>query len=241
MKSSFVRLLSLLTLAIVAASGSVAEAAPQDNAFSRPSDNKNAEAPAESEPVAKKEVEDVKTGISIAGQPNADITQQSDGWYTISDRDSNSVIRLPGKPKYKQVSFSPIEGRGALTNHLYTVIVNGQSSVTYSWYDMHEAPKTGAQLKETLDGAVRGSVVNVLGRVDRMEGIKSGKIPGREFDFTFTVTPPKTKKELVYSGRSRVFVSGKRRYQIDVLSPKGKEEAGPTKKLFDSLIMSKQN
>ena len=229
---------SLLAFAILTLVSSSALAMPQD-VFKRSTDKK-AETTTESsttEPVKKTAA---PAASSIKKESSAEITEQSDGWFTISDSVSNAEVRLPGKPKYIERAFSPIAGRDAVVNHRYVVYLNGISSFEYSWKDLHDVPATAKSLNEALDGAVKGTVVNVIGQLDRMDKIRSGKVPGREYDFSFSLANPKTKTSTMYSGRSRVFIKGNRRYQLDVLTPQGKEDAEATKKLFDSLIIKSE-
>ena len=239
-----IRQSALLAFLIAAVIGSSAMAAPQDDVFKRPSDKKvtkekDTTGSSTKESSAEKSTQQ-PAASSIKKESTAKETQQSDGWFTITDDVSATEFRLPGKPKYLERTFSPIMGRDAVVNHRYVVYPSDVSSFEFSWMDLHEAPATQKQLNEAFDGAVRGSVVNVIGQLDRMDKIKSGKIQGREFDFTFNVANPKAKTDYVFSGRSRIFISGNRRYQLDVITLQGKEDAAATKKFFDSLIIKSE-
>ena len=225
----------LLAFAIVALLSSPAFATPQ--VFKRSTDKK-ADSTATESSTDKPAKKTATTTSSVKKESSAKMTEQSDGWFTITDDVSNAEFRLPGKPTYLERSFSPISGRDARVNHRYVVYPNKESSFEFSWWDLHEAP-TGRALNNALDGAVKGTVVNVIGQLDRMDKIRSGSVPGREYDFTFTMNPT-GKKDFTYSGRSRVFISGNRRYQLDVLTLQGKEDADATKKLFDSLIIKSE-
>lgn len=212
-----------------------ATAAPQDDIFSRPSDKKEtkeADATSGETTEANSAASAPKTVIK---ESKAKIAPISDGWYSVSDDESMVDVRLPGKPTYKELSWSPIAGRGQLVNHIYTSLAKkGQISVDYSWWDMHEAPAKGKELKDALEGAVKGSVVNVFGELTRMDKVTVNKVQGREFDFRFTMNLPNGKTPMM-SGRSRVFIKGKRRYQVTVISYAGKEDEALTSKLFESL------
>ena len=232
--------ISLLVMTLLASIAVSAAAAPQDDIFSRPSDKKEVTEAgsgdsevAETEPAAG----DQTASETPAEESTARIEQQSDGWYTVIDDASGVEVRLPGEPTYKELSWSPIAGRPPLTNHFYNSLSKDkQISVDYSWYDMHEAPATAKALKATLDGAVKGSVVNVFGELAKMESVKSGKVNGREFEFKFTLNLPGGKSAAM-SGHSRVFIKGKRRYQLNVIAYAGKEDKALATKLFDSLLI----
>lgn len=231
-------LLAIAMFAVISSSAmtsSFALAAPQDDIFSRPSDKKDAiKENATGESSGTTETAEL-AATSVTKESKAKIEQQSDGWFTISDDESMVDVRLPSKPTYKEFTWSPIAGREQRVNHIYNSLAKkGQISVDYSWWDMHEAPTTNKELKEALDGAVKGSVVNVFGELTRMDKIKLGKVQGREFDFNFTMNLPDGKTPKM-SGQSRVFIKNNRRYQITVISYAGKEDEVLTKKLFDSL------
>lgn len=238
---------SLLAVALLALMWNSSWAAPQDDIFSRPTDDIKALGDGEGEEDPEGESSDVGETVTADPEPEspaaepaeskATIEAQSDGWFTISDEKSQVEVRLPNEPTYRELSWSPISGRKPLTNHIYRTLANKkQVSVDYSWYDMHEAPTTAKEIKATLEGAVKGSVVNVFGELTRMDMAKSGKVPGREFDFKFSMKPSQG-KEMMMSGRSQIFLKGKRRYQLTVISYAGKEDRDLTQKLFDSLVI----
>ena len=230
----------LLAFVVLALASSVSLAAPQDGIFSRASDKeaKAADTTAEaSTPKSDTSAESqTAAATAVVKESSAQIDQQSDGWFTVVDDTSMVEVRLPGNPKYKEITFSPIVGRAAVVNHLYNSVVNKQTTVDYSWMDLHDAPVGNKQMKEALDGAVKGAVVNVFGELTRMDAIKSGKVQGREFDFNFRWNAPNG-KSIMLSGRSRIFIKDNRRYQLNVIGPKGKMDDDMVSKLFDSLII----
>lgn len=228
-------LLAIVVLAILALISSSATAAPQEGVFKRSGEeisNSTKEAKTEN---AEQPTATNTTTKSITKESAAKIDQQSDGWYTIVDDASLVEVRMPGKPTYKEITFSPIAGRPAVVNHLYNTLVNKEISVDYSWMDLHEAP-AGRKLTEALDGAVKGAVVNVFGQLDGMTKIRSGKIPGREFEFTFPIQTPDGKTHMI-TGKSRIFIKDNRQFQLNVISPKGKDNQEMITKLFDSLTI----
>ena len=226
-------LLAFSIVAIVAAVASPSFAAPQDDVFKRAGENKTeATDKAATESSAQTET----PATSVTKDSDAKIEQQSDGWFTVVDDSALVEVRMPAKPTYKEITFSPIAGRSAVVNHLYNTTSKG-SSIDYSWMDLHDAP-TGKQLTKALDGAVKGAVVNVFGQLDAMTKIKADKVPGREFDFTFPIRTPDGKTHML-AGKSRIYIQGNRQYQLNVISPQGKADNDMITKLFDSLIIKK--
>jgi len=222
----------VFSFVILALTSSVAFAAPQDGIFSRASDKK-----AETTEKATEEKAESTGTTTVVKESSAKISQQTDGWFTVVDDNSMVEVRLPSKPVYKEVTFSPLNGRKSLVNRIHQSLSSDkQMIVDYSWWDMHETPTGRKQINEALDGAVKGSVVNVFGELSQMNPIKSGKVPGREFDFKFTLTAPNGKTSMM-SGKSRIFIKENRRYQVTAISYAGKEDDDLTTKLFDSLII----
>jgi uncharacterized membrane protein len=225
-----------LAFAILTLTSSVAFAAPQDDIFSRSSDKK-AETSKEAETSQATETKtNSAASSSIVKESTAKIDQQSDGWFTVVDDDAMVEYRLPSKPTYKEITFSPIKGRTARVNRIHgSLSSDKQIDVAFSWWDLHEAPEK-SRLKDTLEGAVKGSVLNVFGELTRMDNISSGRVPGRDFDFKFVINPPDG-KTYEMSGKSRIFIKGNRRFQMQVISYAGKENEELTNKFFDSLII----
>lgn len=223
-----------LAFAILALTSSIAFAAPQDGIFSRSSDKK-AETSQTTDASAETKTESAASS-SVVKESAAKIDQQSDGWFTVIDDDAMVEYRLPTKPIYKEITFTPIKGRSARVNRIHGALSSDkQIDVAFSWWDLHEAPEKN-RIKDALEGAVKGSALNVFGKVSRMDPIKSGKVPGRDFDFDFEINPPDG-KTYAMSGKSRIFIQGNRRYQLQVISYAGKENEELTNKFFDSLII----
>jgi hypothetical protein len=237
MFKSHLPLTIVLAFAVSYSVTSTAIAAPQEGVFKRSTDTETKKPDTSTEET--KAIKKARpSGSTITKESNAKITEQSDGWVTISDDESNTQWRFPGKPTYKEFKFYPIAGRDAVVNHFYKVLIDNRTEVAYSWMDLHEAPSRGKQLNDSLEGAVKGAVVNVLGQLNQMEKITVNKVQGREYDYTFSLRDPRGNSDLLISGYARVFIKGNRQYQMHVLTPKGKEEPELTKKYFDSLMIN---
>ena len=223
----------LLAFAMMAVTSSSAFAAPQD-VFKR-ADEKKTEGAADK---AEKSSE-AQAGAPVIKESPATIKQQSDGWFAIVDDTALVEVRMPAEPVYKEFTFTSVAGQPADTNHIHDTLVNKEHNVSYSWMDIHNPPKGKAKsVTATLDGMVKGAVINVFGELGSMTKIKSGKVPGREFDFTFPINTPDGKTHMLYV-KSRIFIQGNRQYQVSVTSAQGKEDSAMTTKFFDSLIIKK--
>ena len=228
------------TIQFVLCFSGVVDATPiQEGVFKRATDEQPEKATSDADPV-ESETSKKPVGSTVIKESTAEITKQSDGWVTIDDDASSSEWRFPGSPTYKEFKFSPIAGREPVVNHFYKILVDGRTEVAFSWMDLHDSIPGGTKLKNALDGAVRGAVGNVIGQLSKMENIKLDKVQGREYEYTYSLRAPQGKKDIMIAGKARVFIKGKRQYQMHVLTPLGKEEPELTQKYFDSLIIKEE-
>lgn len=228
-------LFGLVAFALVALIAASAFAAPQDNVFKRPGEDKKTEAAKGSTAKTTSSDAQATATTSVTKESTAKIEQQSDGWFTVVDDVAKVEVRLPSDPSYREVTFSPLKGRPSVVNHIHKSLFNKMIAVDYSWMDLHDKQE-GKQLNKALDGAVTGAVANVFGQLDQMTKIKSGKVHGREFSFKFQFPTPDG-KTLHFSGKSRIFIQANRQYQLNVIAPQGKENDELATKVFDSLII----
>ncbi len=130
-------------------------------------------------------------------------------WRTISPQDALATFRVPKKPRYVERTFTPVANKPPIKVHLYMSTVNeGKATYVFGYHDLHEYPPKKAR-DRILDGAVRGSVVNVEGKLlSDVTRIRFKQHPGRQFYYQYEHT------EKLYKVLSRVFLVGKRQYQV---------------------------
>ena len=105
-----------------------------------------------------------------------------------------------------------------------------------SWHDLHETPKGKADILATLDGAVRGTVANVLGKM-KSEPTEAtvGDYPARRIEYTYAYD-----KE-TFQATTLVVLAGQRQYQMTVLSKDGSEDESFSQKFLESLEVLPQD
>ena len=90
-----------------------------------------------------------------------------------------------------------------------STVNEGKATYIFGYHDLHQTPPNKPAREKTLDGAVRGSVINVDGKLlSDVKRIRFKKYPGRQFKYQYE------QDEKLYAVLSRVFLVDKRQYQI---------------------------
>jgi len=85
-------------------------------------------------------------------------------------------------------------------------------SFTVNYNDMAEPPYGTKGVNNTFKGVIRGSLNNVSGQLLDKQEIKIGGVKGRQFAYQFA-----DNQDNQYVALSRVFLKGKRIYQLTVV------------------------
>jgi hypothetical protein len=144
----------------------------------------------------------------------------------FNSKDGHFKVSMPGKPKEQS---QPAAGT---TMHTFTVDErNGAYVVGYG--DMPIPEKEPAEkIKDRLDGAMMGMGGNTGGKVVTQKDITvNSKYPGREFKLA--ITQPK-KGEI----RGKIFLQGKRLYQVFVVGTDAFANSANATKFLDSFTLT---
>ncbi len=131
-------------------------------------------------------------------------------WVKVEPTNARASIEMPVKPRFVQRSFTPVKNQPPITVNLHIGSVKGTATtMVFGYNDLATKPKTEDETSKVLDGAVRGSVTNVLGQL-QSDPIKItyGKHMGRQFVYACVQSDQK------FICTSRVFVVDDRQYQI---------------------------
>ncbi len=101
--------------------------------------------------------------------------------------------------------------------------------MVFSYHDEHQQPRNRQNIKEYLDGAIKGGVARVLGKFEDQTEIMIGNYRGREFTYTCTQNDQNLKI------RSRVIIVGKRVYQMNYIAKLENFDEQFAKQMFDSF------
>lgn len=158
---------------------------------------------------------DHPTAFKRQRQENAPSSVLKDNqWVTIAPSGARASFEMPKKPRYIERSFSPVKDEPPIKVRVHMTTVNeGLTTFVFGYHDLHETPESGKKANEVLDGAVKGSIANVLGRlVSGPKKITFKKVnPGREFVYACV----QNKKKYIVS--ARVLLVRRRQYQISCL------------------------
>lgn len=144
------------------------------------------------------------------------------GWVKFSPTGSPFTVMLPSEPKEnKQTAESP---DGPYTTYLFTCSGPEREIYLIGWVDYDPKFKFGvqAELEANRDNFVR----NVKGKLLSTTPIKLGTHPGIEFKADI-----EGKADVV----SRVYIVGRRPYQLIMVSPTGRDSSADRERFFSSF------
>lgn len=157
--------------------------------------------------------------------------QEPAKWERFNSPEGRFNILMPKKP---EVEVKDVDSAiGKLTLYAYSAsTVTGYYLVSYGDYPVE--PKDVAQREKVLDG-VRSGVLNGLeAKMDSEKKITLGEHPGREFTAAKNVQG----SDVVFNWR--IFLVGRRLYQLAVVTQKGDAASPDIAKFLTSFDLNKQ-
>ena len=131
-------------------------------------------------------------------------------WFKLNPTGSRAKFEMPAKPRFVERTFTPVKGQPPIKVRLYiATALEGVVNFTFNYNDMNELPRGQQGITDTLEGVVRGSLVNVSGQLFSKTDIKLKGVRGRQFAYGFV-----DNKDQKYVALSRAFVKGRRLYQL---------------------------
>jgi hypothetical protein len=145
-------------------------------------------------------------------------------WVKLNPTGSRAKFEMPVKPRFVERTFTPVRGKAPIKVRLHVgTAKKGAASFVVNYNDLHERPRGKKGISDTLSGAVQGSLVNVNGQlINEIQTIVLKNVPGRQFVYGFT-----DKNEKEYVVISRVFLKGRRLYQLSAVA---------TRDVFDETV-----
>jgi hypothetical protein len=148
--------------------------------------------------------------------------QTPDGWVKFSPAGSPFTVMLPSEPKEsKQTAESP---NGPYTTYLFTSVTNDHEIYLVGWVDYD--PKFNFGVQAELEANRDNFVNNVKAKLLSTTPIKLGTHPGIEFRAEL-----EGKADIV----SRVYIVGRRPYQLITVTPTGLDSSADRKRFFSSF------
>ena len=157
----------------------------------------------------------IVAAVAAAAQPPA-------GWVKFSPPGSHFSVMMPTEPKEDtQTAQSP---NGPYTTHLFTSVSPDREVYLVGWVDYDPSFKFGvqAELEANRDNFIKSAKATLLGTTP----VKLGTHPGIEFT---------AKLEGRADIFSRVFIVGRRPYQIIAITPAGSGRTATVERFFTSF------
>lgn len=133
-------------------------------------------------------------------------------WPSHTPKESRMAFLMPDRPRFSERMLTPIEGQAAIRVRNYVGSYDGSRIVLVaSFHDLPVIPEGQKLIQETLEGAMRGSIINLNGKLIESKAIRYAENPGIEYVFRFAAD------EQIYRGIGRVFLVGQRQYMISAM------------------------
>ncbi len=174
----------------------------------------------------------LRASPQTGAQPASHVAETSNGqWLKHVAEGSNTEIMMPAKPRLSERTFRPVANEPFI--HVKTWLCTadgGQVVFTMSYHDLHKQPETQKQIKKVLDGAVKGTIAQVVGSSsDIVENVKVRIYPGRKFTYEFTVNGQELKSD------AEVYLIGKRQYMLSTIFKHAKYSPELSQKFFETF------
>jgi hypothetical protein len=152
-------------------------------------------------------------------------------WIKHAADGSNAEIMMPAKPRLSERTFRPVADEPFIQVKTWLCSANGKQIVfTMSYHDLHEKPVTRKKIKQTLDGAVKGTVAQVVGNIkDTVEEVKVRTYPGRKFSYEFMLGDQALKSD------AEVYLIGKRQYMLSTIFKPSNYQPELSQKFFETF------
>lgn len=150
------------------------------------------------------------------------LAQTPAGWVKFSPTGSPFTVMLPSKPEEnKQTADSP---NGPYTTYLFTSSGPAREIYLVGWVDYDPRFKFGVQAE--LEANRDNFVKNLKAKLLSTTPIKLGRHPGIEFKAEL-----EGKADII----SRVYIVGRRPYQLIVVTPAGGDSTANRERFFSSF------
>ena len=133
-------------------------------------------------------------------------------WIKHAPNESNAEIMMPAKPQMSERTFRPVADQPFIKVKTWRCTANGGQVVfTMSYHDLHQSPKSGVEIRQTLDGAVKGTLALLLGKLESSENVKLRDYQGRKFTYSFSFA------DQALHADAEVYLIGKRQYMLNTI------------------------
>ena len=150
-------------------------------------------------------------------------------WHSIKSDDGHFQVEMPGDPKISSAVIRPLPEHEVEVHLLTVSVLAGKALFLVGYHDLDFTPQDDKKIKDVLDGGVKGTVLNTLGKLTKHEATTLDKHPGRAFEYAGKRFGAQIR------GTSRIYLVGSRIFQLTVLSTPEVDVAREATKFFDSF------
>jgi len=163
--------------------------------------------------------------------------QAQNDWIPVKPERAGASVRLPSRPRAYSKTFKPVVDQDPIRTYVFQATdTAGLATFVFTYHDENEAPRNRVQIKKFLDGAVKGGVGRVLGKLEDNKEIMFSKHRGRDFVYTCTQSIPETTHLKI---RTRVLMVGARVYQMNYISKAEDYNSNIATEYFDTFKFEK--
>ena len=162
--------------------------------------------------------------IAVSGMMQRTTAQE---WIVVQPDDARGRVNMPAQPTASERTIEPVAGK-PITVKLQIATVDKKFTYMFGYHD--QTPATNmVEIKNILDGGVKGAIARTLGALEKVEEIKVDGLLGRQFQYTCIQGENKLKVA------SRLLLEGGRLYQLNYISPQDAFNAADAKKFLESF------
>ncbi len=165
-------------------------------------------------------------------KPASHDAETTDGpWIKHAAEGSNAEIMMPAKPRLSERTFRPVASEPFIKVKTWLCSANNKQIIfTMSYHDLHQLPTTRKKINKTLDGAVRGTIAQVVGTIsDPVKQVKVRTYPGRKFSYEFQVGDQALKSD------AEVYLIGNRQYMLSTIFKPSNYQPELSQRFFETF------
>jgi len=160
----------------------------------------------------------------------------TDEWFVVSPPGVEASVEMPTIPKFKQETIRPVRGRPEImVRSRISAINNGNTSLTFVYYDEPDPPVSRTKINKILNGAMTGAIALVNGEIVTQQEIYVGNSKGLDFVYTCEVSDAKLQQVHQLRIRTQLIMVGRRLFSLNYISVVGDYDDSVAERFFNSF------
>ncbi len=154
--------------------------------------------------------------------------QDADGWFLVTPEGAGASFAMPVSPRPSDRQMVPVEGT-PIHVRMMAAVDELQVNYVFAWHDQ-KVPQDVTDVKNTLDGAVKGALGSTLGQLESADALDFNGLHGCDFRILFTY------KDQPMRVVGRVILVGPRVYQLTCVIPVQVDAEAAVKRFAGSFV-----